>query len=154
MKKIFLILVAFSLLIPSVEAMKVYSYDSNGNRVYRDVVSKYAHVGKPTVTSYSRKYTNVQNTSARTPSMPVSQSFIYDEKGNRTGKISRLSNGQTFVYDANGNRVRKYSTRGNQTFVYDGNGNRVRKYSTVNNRTYVYNGAGNRVGSYSTVRYR
>ena len=141
MKRVVLVLVFIFFLVPETHALKAYSYDSNGNRVYQKV--------------YGKNYTVV---SANSPNQVVSRSsggrtYVPSTNGKRIRTYSRTDNGRTYVYNANGKRIKTYSSPGNgRTYVYDSNGKRIRTYSTASNgRTYVYNANGQRIRTYSNA---
>ena len=111
MKNLVLLMLMFSFICPSASAMKAYSYDSNGNRVYQEVVSKYKTGMK---TSSIRKYTSDYDPRA-VYEMQGTTTFRYDSNGQMTGRIKRTGDGRTYVYDANGNCVKSYRTFSNKS---------------------------------------
>lgn len=127
MKKLLVLLLALFFIIPDVYALKVYSYDSDGQRTYQTVESRY----QPP--SSGRKVLTYSRTDD-------GRLYVYDANGNRLRSYSNGSNGTTYVYDANGNRIRSYRTVGDgRVAVYNANGQRIRTYSrNSNGRTYVY----------------
>ena len=123
MKNLVLLMFVLSTICPSVNAMKVYSYDSNGNRIYRDIVSKYGTDKRHMKTSSTRIYTPDYDPRAAYE-MQGTTTYIYDADGKRTGKIKRTGDGRTYVYDANGNRVKSYRTVSNKS-IYNSRMNRA-----------------------------
>ena len=113
MKNLVLLLLMFSLICPSVNAMKVYNYDSNGNRVYRDVVSRYGTNKRHLKTSTARRYTNDYNPRAAYE-MQGTTTYMYGADGKRTGSIKRTGDGRVTIYDASGKRLRSYHTVSNR----------------------------------------
>ena len=123
MKNLVLLMLVFALICPNVYAMKAYSYDSNGNRVYRDVVSRYGTAKSHMKTSSTRKYTSAYDRRA-SYEMQGSTTYMYGANGERTGRIKRTGDGSTYVYDANGNRVSSYRTVSNRS-IYNSRVNRT-----------------------------
>ena len=117
MKNLVLLMLVFTLICPNVCAMKVYDYDINGNRVYRDVVSRYGTAKSHMKTSSTRKYTSAYDPRAEYE-MQGTTTYIYGPNGERQGRIKRTGDGRTYVYDANGNRTRSYHTVSNKSIYH------------------------------------
>lgn len=147
MKNLIVLLFVLCFTISDAHALKVYSYDSDGNRVYQTVQSRYQTPARGNrVLSYRR-----------TADGRIS---VYDANGNKLRGYRKGANGKTYVYDGNGNRIRSYKTTANgKTYVYNAQGQRIRTYSrTANGNTYVYeapyttlNGSSSRVGGRTFV---
>ena len=107
MKNLILLLVLLIITSSSANAMKVYNYDSNGNRVYYDIVSRYGTNEKFMKKTSARKYINNGNSNSQRTK--ISQTNIYDGYGNKLGRISRYSDGQVYIRDGNGKILRRYA---------------------------------------------
>jgi len=103
-----------------------YGFDKVGN-----ITSKTANQGSHSY-GYDPTY---QVTSATHPALP-SESFSYDQTGNR---IASTGGGQsaTYAHDANN----EMASAGSATFGYDANGNLVTKTDGDGTTTFVYNSA-------------
>ena len=123
MKNLVLLILMFTLICPSVSAMKAYSYDSNGNRIYRDITSKYGANNKHTKTSSTRIYTPDYDPRAAYE-MQGTTTYIYGADRKRIGRIKRTGDGRTHVYGADGQRVRSYRTVSNKS-IYNSRMNRT-----------------------------
>ena len=123
MKNLFLFIFLFSLICPSVNAMKVYNYDSNGNRVYQDVVSRYGTNKRHLKTSSTRIYTNDYDPRAAYE-MQGRTTRVYGADGKLTRTIKRTGDGRTYIYGADGKPLRSYHTMSNRA-VYNSRLNRT-----------------------------
>lgn len=123
MKNLVLLMLVLSFVCPSANAMKAYSYDSNGNRVYHEIGSKYSTSKKHIKTSSMHKYTEDYDPKMATR-MQGTTTYIYGPDGQRTGRIRRDGNGNTYVYGADGQRVARYKTVSNRS-LYQSRANRV-----------------------------
>lgn len=123
MKNLILFTLMLLLACPSVNAMKVYNYDSNGKRVYHDVVSKYGTNKKFMKTSYSKINTPDYDPKAAAY-INGTTTFVYDANGQRTKRIKRTGDGRVYVYDANGQRIKSYKKVSNRT-LYNSRVNRT-----------------------------
>ena len=104
MKNLILLLMILSLFCPTAEAMKVYSYDSNGNRTYREVVSRYGAQNKHTIKSSTTKY--VSEYDARG----------YNSRGIKPMDIPRLNNRQVYA-PRTAPQMRGYSSSASRAYV-------------------------------------
>lgn len=110
MKKFLLILFATCIMIPEANALKSYSYDADGNRVYQTVSGRYS---TPDGYKYSRT--------------PKGNLVVHDRYGNRLKTQQQYK--KTYVYDGNGKRIRTYKmTPDGKTHIYNENGERIMVY--------------------------
>ena len=114
MKNLVLLMLVFTLICPNVCAMKVYSYDSNGNRVYQEITSRYGTDKRHLKTSSTRTYTNDYDPRAAYE-MQGSTTYLYGPDGKRTGRIKRTGDGNVYIYGADGQRVGRYKTVSNKS---------------------------------------
>lgn len=123
--------------INSVEAYKIYSYDSDGNRVYTNYNGGF------------NTYDEDGNMTGRVRHFRNGKTIFYDNRGNILRKQIRTLNGSTYVYDNYGNKTGRIKTMASgRTNVYDANGNRIKTYvPKPNGRTYIYDNQGNKLGS-------
>ena len=77
---------------------------------------------------------------------------MYDNMGNRKGRIREYSNGTNVLYDQNGARTKVFrKTAGGHTNVFDNSGNKVGTIRTLSNgQAYSYDQYGNRTGAFRT----
>ena len=123
MKNLVLLMLVFSLICPTASAMKAFSYDSNGQRVYREIVSRYGTAKSHMKTSSTRKYTSDYDPRAAY-NMQGTTTYIYGPNGERQGRIKRTGDGRTYVYGADGRRVSSYRTVSNRS-IYNSRMNRT-----------------------------
>ena len=114
MKNLVLLMLVLSFVCPSVNAMKAYSYDSNGNRVYREISSKYSNPKRNVKTTSMHKYT-VDYDPRAAYEMQGSTTYFYGADGQRTGRIKRTGDGNVYIYGADGQRVGRYKTVSNKS---------------------------------------
>ncbi len=77
---------------------------------------------------------------------------MYDNMGNRKGRIRNYSNGTNVLYDQDNTRTKVFrKTAGGHTNVFDNSGNKVGTIRTLSNgQAYSYDQYGNRTGSFRT----
>jgi len=138
MKKLIILLFTICFLIPEAYALKRYSYDSEGNRVYQKVVSKYDN----------------SQTGYRARRSSSGRFIVYDGNGNKLKTYYNNKN-KTIVYDGNGKKIRTYRTAPNgNTYVYNEHGEKINVYKYKSGRNSYISEQPYRRGSYGSGQGR